>query len=82
MKLDAEIVQWGISGALAAGITIGIIKGKMYNYITYDRHREICDKERAETNRHLDNLYNGQKEMHGMIKEIHGYIKAKNGGSI
>ena len=71
-----------VTGALSAGVAFGIVKGKMYNYMTYDKHRDICDKERGRTTEVESKLFDAQREMLGMIKEIHGYLKAKNGGSL
>ena len=82
MDIGGETITWGVSMVLSAGVAFGILKGKMYNYITYEKHREICAKEREETNRVLSKLYDAEKETHGMIKEIHGYLKAKNNGKL
>jgi hypothetical protein len=60
----------------------GDIVEVLRNTMSYEAHREICAKERAETNKALNQLFDAQKDAHGMIKEIHGYLKAKNGGGL
>jgi hypothetical protein len=82
MELSPETAVIIVSGTVSAGIAFGIVKGKLYNYITYEKHREICAKERGQTSEALDKLFASQKEAHGMIKEIHGFLKAKNGGQL
>ena len=80
VEVNPDVAVWCVSGVLSAGIAFGVVKGRLYNYMTYDKHREICALERKETNKKLELLFTAQKEEHGMIKEIHGYLKAKNGG--
>ena len=82
MQIDTDIAVWAGSAVLSAGIAFGIVKGKLYNYMTYEKHRDICAAERKQTTEVLEKLFSAQKEEHGMIKEIHGYIKAKNGGTL
>lgn len=82
MDISPDIATWAVSGAASAGIAFGIIKTQMRNVMTYENHRTICEKERQKTDRVLENVFENQREMHGMIKEIHGFIKAKNGGNL
>jgi hypothetical protein len=82
MNIGAEVVVGIASIAASAGASFGIIKTRLNGTMTYGKHREICDKERAITNAALQKLQEMQVEMHGMIKEIHGYMRAKNGGTL
>ena len=82
MEVSPEIITTGVASILAAGVAFGIVKGKMYNYVTYDKHREICNDERARADIKFNKLFEAQTESRDMIKEIHGYLKAKNGGSL
>jgi len=82
VEVPSELMQYALTGSLSAGIAFGIIKTQLRNTMSYEAHREICAKERAETNKALNQLFDAQKDAHGMIKEIHGYLKAKNGGGL
>ena len=82
VDIDHPIIVSGASVLASGLVAFGVLKGKLYNYMTYDKHREICAAERKETKESLQQLFVAQKETHGMIKEIHGYIRAKNGGSL
>ena len=82
MDLSPEIALSAGTVIASAGIAFGIVKGRLYNYMTYDRHREICESERKKTTDSLDKLFDLNRETLGMIKEIHGYLKAKNGGGL
>jgi hypothetical protein len=82
MEIGDGLIQWGVSGILSGGIAFGIIKGRISNLMTFNTHREICEKERAKTDTALSEIRESQKDIHGMIKEIHGYLKATHGGSL
>jgi len=82
MDISSDMATWAVSGIASAGVAFGVIKTQLRNTMTYEKHREICEKERTETNRVLDKLFDSQRELHGMIKEIHGFLKAKNGGNL
>ena len=77
---ETDLVLATIPIAAAGLVAFGVVKGKLYNYITHEQHRDICSKERTETNRVHDKLFKAQEETRDMVKEIHGYLKAKNGG--
>lgn len=82
MHIEPALALSAMTVIASGGVAFGLVKGKMYNYMTYDKHRAICETERKETNEALGKLFEAQKEAHGMIKEIHGYLKGKNGGSL
>ena len=78
--MEQQLIIATVPIAIAGLVAFGVVKGKMYNYMSHGEHRDICAKERAETNRIHDKLFAAQAETRDMVKEIHGYLKAKNGG--
>jgi len=80
--MEEQIIVAAIPIAVAGLGAFGVVKGKMYNFMTHDQHRQICSKEREETTRVQDKLFKAQAETRDMVKEIHGYLKAQNGGSL
>lgn len=82
MEISSDILTWGVSGAVSAGIAFGVIKTQLHNTVTYEKHREICQREREVTSKAIQELHDRTTEVLGMVKEIHGYLKAKNGGQL
>lgn len=80
--MEEQLLIMAIPVAVAGLVAFGVVKGKMYNFVSHDQHREICSKERQETNRIQDKLFKAQAETRDMVKEIHGYLKAQNGGQL
>lgn len=82
MDVTNDFVVLGISSIVSASVAFGVLKTRIQHTVTYEKHREICAKEREETSVALNKLFEAQKDMHGLIKEIHGYLKAKNGDTL
>ena len=82
MQIETGLITWGGSGLLAVAVAVGVVKGKMSEYMTFKTHRDICEKERIETDKNLKEIRENMISMHGKINEIHGYLKAMHGGTL
>lgn len=80
--MELDFVTWAVGGALSAGVAFGIVKTQLHNKVGYEQHREMCRKEREESNRVAERVFDKLDDCTKMISEIHGYLKAKNGGNL
>jgi hypothetical protein len=82
MDINSEVITWTIGGALSAGVAFGIVRGKLHNFVTFEKHREICEKEREKTDKITQRIFDKLDQTNKLVSEIHGYLTAKNGGSL
>lgn len=77
VQVETSVITWGIGALVAGGISFGIVKGKLSEFMTFKDHQSICHNAIESVYKTIGELRSENREMYGMIKEIHGMIKVK-----
>jgi hypothetical protein len=79
MNVEAGTIVAGAGAAASAGVAWGVVKAKMYSFITFEQHRGICRESKKDSDEKMDLLFEQVRNIAGTVNEIRGYLKGKDG---
>ena len=79
--MNIELSEWVVGGGIitiaSASMAFGVVRGKLYNYVSHEQHGKICHQKSTEVYGKFNEIVKQQGEILRAIGRIEGKL---NGG--